>query len=912
MRVARELFGRLRSLMRVRAADAELDEEVRFHIDMETQKLISAGLSPADAKRRARIAFGAVERFREESREQRGIGWIEPIARELRLSLRRLMREPGFTGAAVATLSVGFGVAMAVFALVDAVLLSSLPYPAADRLVKVGHTVAGTPVEGGLSDGLAAWYADESTSFELFGTVLENEVSLTDQVADADVAERVRVAMLSPELLPALARAPALGRFSSPDVEAGGSGVLISWNLWQRRYGGDAALIGSTIETNRRARTVIGVMPRDFDFPRPDTDVWMTWPRDDARADLHDLYLTGIARLRPGVSTVLAERELEALLARVPERYPDASESQLRDARLRVTVQSLKEARVADVRAPLGVLLVLVGFVMVIALANVLNLVVLRGERQRGEVVIARALGAGPGTLVRRVVVESFLLSVLAGILGVTIAAAAVALRFGFEPGAIPRLHEVAINGRVVAACMVLVVATSLLLAFAAWLRVGRYARGGAGGIVGPTLALTSRVTAGRSARRTQHALVGVQVALAFVLLVACATTVQSLQRLLRVQPGFDPTGTVIFELSPPARQYLSYGAVSALHATIRDELQTLPGVERVEGAFALPLQSRIQQLRQNVAAKDGATSAGSASAAPSSSTPAVVNMVTPGYFDALSIGMRAGRSFETRDLTAATPGVILGATLARDVFRGDDPVGRTIVLTGTAAQELQVVGVAEDVVGESLSGGPASVLYLPAIFSLAFDPEFRAQLPYTPRELTVIIRTTLPAASVAGDVRRVLARIDRRIPVVGLQDASRLVERATARARLVTLLLGIASAAALFLGAVGLWGVVAYTLAQRRSELAIRIAVGARPHDVVRLVLRQALAVAVVGAIAGASMAVVLTRSLTVILFQAEAAGPFTLAAAAALLLAVALAACFGPARHALRVDPAALLRCG
>ena len=879
-----------------RRRDADLDAEMQFHIEMATAKNVALGMSPADAERAARIAFGGRERFKEESRDARGGRWAEAFARDTRLAMRALRRSPGFALAAIASLALGIGCVVALYTLTDAVLLRPLPYPQSDRIVALGHAApAFGMTDGGQSEATFVHYRRHARSFEEIAVWWENDVSLTD----GDEAERVRVALGTPSLYRLLGVRAAIGRLPT-DADVIEPHVLLSHALWVRRYGADSSLIGRTIEANRRALVVVGVMPPDFDFPSVGTQVWYAVSVDSVTPSAAELFMQGIGRLRPGITVDAAQVELAGLVPKLGDTAPDVTPAMLAANGLRPTVTPLRDVIVRDVRPALIVLACAAVLVLVVAWANAVSLCLVRAERRRREVAVARALGAGNGQLARSFLAEAMVLAVVAGAAGLALALVAVDSRFGFAAGQLPRLHELRLHPSGVALAVALSIGSGMLLALASLLRVGR-----ARDVAQALAAAGRRTTATREGQRVQRSLVAIQLALALTLLVAATMMLRSVWRLHRADPGFDAAGVLAFELNPPARPYLSYAQAAGFHHDLLERLRRIPGVEAADVVLRAPLAPVPAHMMIPVVV-DG-TSTPRSGEVPA----AMLNMATPGYFESMRIPLVEGRTFASGDLQRPAPAIILSHELARTLFPGESAIGRRVRFSGIPrVPALEVVGVAGGVPGESLAEGAVPAFYLPVLDDLRATPAVSAPYPFVPREATIVVRASTDPESVLPSARRMVSEVDPRIPIANVRTMERALVDSTARARLTLLLLGVAAGTTLLLGAIGIFGVVSYAVSLRTPEFGIRLALGAGPADVQRLVLRQGAAVAAAGIVLGVAAALALGRVMQTMLYQVAPGDPVVLVATTAVLLVIAIAASWLPARRAAVIDPARALR--
>ncbi len=809
-------------------------------------------------------------------------GWIS----EFRRAARALSKAPGFTIACALTVAIGMGAITAVYGLVDGVLLRPLPYPASDRIVAIGHAARGLDLaEGGISDGAYLHYRANNASFEDIATYYDNVVNLT---GDGD-AERVPVAMVSASFFSVLGARTAAGRLPRAD-DVDGSGdvvVLISYDLWQRRYGGDPAVVGTSIEINRGPRQVIGVLERGFDFPRPDIDIWYPSDPDPATARATDLYQSGIARLKPGLSPAQAERDLDRLITTLPDAYPDLTRRLLEDSQLRSLVRPLKEQVVGEARGALWLLLGGMAFLLLIGCANVANLFLVRGAHRHRDIAVRTALGARRADLVRFFVAESVLVVLLGGALGLLLADTGMQALIAYGPS-LPRLHEVGLDGRVLAFAAMLSLLLALLFASAPLFRPAHDSPGSALRESG------SGATATASRRRTLKALVIAQVALALVLLVGSALMAQSFLRLRRADPGFRADGVLTAEIALPRRGYESYDATRRLWETVIERVRALPGVQSAASVTGLPLVPRpaYYDFALDLESRPGESRAA-----------ITMYHVSPDYFETMGIPIVDGTA--AADLIgAAERPVLLSEAAARRLFAGENAIGQRIRRSvGNDVPWATVVGIAGDVPRQHVGGAPAEIVYLPTLGS-AVDPGL------SPGHGTLVLRATVPPATLASAVRDIVREIDANLPVANVRTMERVVTLSMARTRFTMMLLGIAAIAALFLGAVGLYGVISYDVSRRFREFGIRIALGAGAGSVRTMVLRESASLALAGIGLGVVGALGLTRLLRGLVFQVDPMDPVTIVATAGLLLGVALLACWVPAWRTARLDPMRALR--
>jgi putative ABC transport system permease protein len=893
--VARAAVSRLRELFRNRSQhENEQDEEFHFHIQMETAENLRRGMSEADARRAALLRFGGRQRWAEETQAARGVVALDNLARDTRFALRRLHRAPAFAAGVIATLGIGIGAAAGIGTIVYGVLLRDLPYDNPDRLVRVGFVTDGSTTPGDLHSAATYFhFAKSARSFTELGAYATDDGF---NVTDGDAPERVTVALMTPNTFTLLGARPIIGQlFERGDTSWSNprSAILLSENLWRRRYGADPSIIGRRIDINRGSRIVVGVLPRAFDFPTPTVDIFYPAPVSVRRPDITYRGFNVIGRLRDGIEPSSADAELNALIPSLAERFPAITADMLQRSQARVSVVALKSATVAPVRAQLVLLGVLVAVVLLIATTNVVNLFLLRTERASHEIAIALSLGASRLALAERFVMEGIVLGLASAIVALPAAALALSTKFGFTEREIPRLHEVAFTAETAAlvlGCAALIGAAVGLIALT---------RTGIAGLFDRLRA--SQSTASRTWRRAQNGLVAVQVAIALVLLVAAGLLGRSFWNLQKADIGFEPDNAMMLQVSLPWDGYTTYTANAAFHARMMDRLAALPGVTSVAAARDLPLASR------------GARGPGiELQAGGEEGRPAVVatsNMASADYFRVMGIPLRAGRSFRPGDLRA-TPALVVSERLATSLFGTTDVVGRRVrklAPSGGPATEFTIIGVVGDVHWSRIEDGYVPMAYYPMLREQEGLPDDNSPVP-KPREMQYAIRgTQLPAAST---IQTIAKELDRRVPPTNIRTLGSLVDDATARVRLTMLLIAIAGIAALLLGVIGVYSVVSYAANGRVREFGIRLALGAAPTRVGGMVLGDGLRLVAIGTFVGLVAALAATRFLRALLYEVEPTSVAEFVIATAVLMAVTVCATLLPARRAARTHPAVVLR--
>ncbi|HVE78269.1 MAG TPA: ADOP family duplicated permease, partial [Gemmatimonadaceae bacterium] len=658
-------------------------------------------------------------------------------------------------------------------------------------------------------------------------------------------------------------------------------------------------ILGRRLEVDGVEREVVGIMPASFDFPTPATELWLPSDVDPGNTESATFDYRAVARLRDGVSPEAAAADLQRLLPRVPEAFPGRlTAAAIEQTRMRAVVRPLRDVVVGDVGRVLWVVLGAVGFLLLIACANVANLFLVRAEGRQHELAVRRALGAGRGAIAAEFLSEGVVLAALGGALGVALAAAGVrALRSLPAAADVPRIEQAGIDGLALGFAVGVTLLAALAVGGLPALRSSRVALSAA-------LAETSRsATAGRGRSRARQVLVAAQVALALVLLVGAGLMARSFAGLRSVRPGFDAARVLTFRIVLPEARYAAPGDAARFFVRALDAIAALPGVAAVGAVSKLPLDDAA---RRDTAlfVEDRPTRAGG--------FPNIhqVAYVSPGYFRALAIPLVEGRVFERPDPVRAPLEIIVSRALADRYWRGERAVGRRVRMSPAGPWQT-VVGVAGEVRGTALEEPPDETIYLPLVTAPGPAREGAAgPARWTPNDLAFVVRGGAGPAPPAASIQAAVRALDPAAPVYAVRAMTDLLAGAQARTSFTLLLLGIASAAALALGAVGIYGVISYAVSLRTREIAVRLALGAAPAQVRRMVSRQAVAVAILGIAVGLAGAAVMTRFMAALLFGVGATDPLTLLAACAVLLAVALAASWLPARRAAAVDPARALR--
>lgn len=801
------------------------------------------------------------------------------LGREFRHALRRLAKQPGFTAVAVATMALGIGSTAVIFTLVDAVLLRRLPFPEPDRLVQVWETFrpAGlapdTPAFQGTASppNLRDW-REQNDVFEALAAYVPASVSLRE----ADRPVRTPAAAVSPEFFTVLGARPSRGRtFGRQDDAAGEIRLaVLSDALWRRGFGADPRVVGSTVTIDGVDHTIVGVMPAEFRHPPPTTELWLPLVVDASLRDQRgDHWMRVLGRLRPGVGLEAAQQQMSAIAARLAAAHPD--EQSGRGIRL----VPLHEQLVRNARPALRVFLAAVGLVLLICCFNVSNLLLARAAVRQRETAVRVALGAGMMGLARQFVTEGLILAGLGGLAGVAVAWAGLDLVLAQIADVVPRVHEVRLDARALGAALAAVVVSGVGFGLTPMLRAFRQD-------VNEALKQGAR---GSSAATGSGLLVAGQVAITTVLLVGAGLLLRSFGRLMDVESGVSTSGVTTARLTLPTARHADATALSAFQARLLERVEGLPGVEAAGLISHLPLQP--SGVNGDVI-PEGQTF-------PLGQEPlAEKRYVTPGYFRALGIPLLHGRPFTPQDAERDTPVVLVNETLAKRFWPGQDPIGRRIRV-GTPAY-MTIVGVVRDVRQIALAQDTRAEVYMPP------QPRWIGNM----RTATLVVRATPAAGDTATAIRRAVEAVDPEQPIYNVKTMEEVVAGSIADRRLNVALVGGFAGVALLLAALGVYGVISYTVAQGTREIGVRMSLGAQRGDVFRLVVGQGALLAAVGMGAGLLGAIAVTRLMASLLFTVGARDPITFAAAPLLLLAVALAACAIPALRATRVEPSIALR--
>ena len=800
---------------------------------------------------------------------------------DLRFALRQLRKSPGFTLTAVITLALCIGANTAIFSVVNAVLLRPLPYPHSEQLVRVFGSQPQLALAPSSPANFLEW-KEENQVFERIGTYVGQGFNLLG----GDKPERVIGARVSADLLPLLGVQPALGRLFTNDEDQEGRGqvVIVSHDFWRSRFGGGPNIVRQTITLNDRPYTVIGVMPPGFAFPSTRTQVWVPIAFNAAERKTRDTnFIDVIARLKPGVSIEQARANMNAVARSQTERYPKTNTG------VGVKVVSLQEHIVGNVRPMLVVLLGAVAFVLLIACANVANLLLARAAARQREMAIRGALGASRSRVVRLLLTESVLLAVVGGAFGLLLAFWSLDLLVSLKPANLPRLAEIGVDRTVFLFTLAVSVVTGLLFGVAPALQVSKMDLNE--GLKESSLGGTDSPRR----HRLRALLVVSEVALSLVLLVGAGLMIRSFSRLLAVDPGFKADHVLTAFVSLPVSKYPKREEQTAFFDRLLERLRNVPGVSAAGLVTDIPLYG---------GSSTGFDVDGRPEALPGQRPMTDYRLINADYFAAMGMKLVKGRAFSRYDTEAAPGVVIINETMATRFFAGEDPIGRRLDLSGDPKDLRDIVGVVGDVRNYGVDEEVKPEVYVPFLQSA---PDY---LSGVVSAMTIVVRSTIEPTALAAALREQVQALDKDQPVSELRTMEWYLADSMAQRRFNMLLLGAFAGVALVLAAVGIYGVIAYTVTQRRHEMGIRIALGAKGGDILRLVFGNALATTLTGIALGLSAAFALTRLLRSLLYQVSPTDPVVFAAIPLLLLSVAVIATYLPARRATLVDPIEALR--
>ena len=884
------LITRIKGMLRRARLDHDLDEELRSHLEMRAADNLAAGMSPEQARHEAQKRFGNTTLLKEDTREMDIVGWLDEAARDFRHALRMLLRNPGFTVVAVLTLALGIGANTAIFSVINSVLLHPLPYHDPDNLVMVWESNSQHPnPHNTVSPPNFLDWQTRNTVFSSMAFIFDERDNLTGNGQPQEVV----VQDVSASFFSLLGVDPLIGPgFTLENGQPGHANVVIlSYGLWKERFAGDPAIVGKSILLNGHPQTVVGVAPQNFQWFIKDGSLTSAkpqmWSPFVFPQSFHDhkqigRFMTVVARLHPGATHSQAQIQMNAIASRLEQEYPDFN------GHWGVNVVPLRQQISGDLRPALLVLFGAVAFVLLIACANVSSLLLARAASREREMAIRTAIGASRWRIARQLLMESLLLALIGGAIGVALAVWGTNALLAASPRNLLDLRSVSMDLRVLAFAVGATLLAGLLFGFLPSY-ISAHSR------ISETLKEGGRGSSSANRRAfARHAFVVAQLGLALVLLTGSGLLIRSFVRLIGVDPGFDTDHLLTFKIALPRSKYGTDPLCLAFFRQLLDRISTVPGVRSASMENYPPLAG--------LGAATGVHLLSQPLLALSDLPVANVGVVGPDYFATMNIPLRAGRLFNAQELAEEKHVTIINQAFADKYLHGVNPLGQkaAIYMKSFAENEIQpseIIGVVGDVHQMGLDAAPEPTVYWPY-------PE----LVYS--SMTILVRTSNDPVAMVSAARNELQQMDPELPMAAVATMDQLLADSLSRSRFTMLLLGIFAAVALMLAAVGIYGLIAYSVTQRTQELGIRIALGAQRRDVLRLVLGQGTRLTLLGVTVGVLAALGLVRLLSTLLFGVSATDPLTFAGVAVLLGLVALAACYLPARRATRVDPIVALR--
>jgi predicted permease len=881
----------------------ELSDEIQAHLNEKVEELVAEGVSREEAMRSARREFGNVGKIEEDCREVWAWPTIEEILFDIRYALRALGHSPVFTTVALLTIAIGIAANTAVFSVVNSVVLKPLNYPTSDELVSLHQVAPGaeglTEFENGLllSPSMYVTYSDHNRTFQSLGVWITGTANVTGMAEP----EQVRTADVSDGVLQAFGVPPAVGRwFSQIDQVPNSPGrVMLSYGYWQRRFGGDPAVVGRNIMVDSQSREIIGVMPQGFRFVDADFDLVTPLAFDRGKLILAGFGFHGVARLKPGATIPQANADLARMLPIWMDSWSNGpgSNSHIYETwKITPMILPLKQQVIGNVGELLWVVMGTIGVVMLIACANVTNLLLVRVETRQQELAVRTALGAGRARIVRGLLVESVMLGIIGGVLGVSLAYAGVRFLVAIGPANLPRIDEIAIDARTLGFTLILSVLSGLLFGLIPALKYARPRNSSA------LQSAVRTISASRQQHRARNLLVVGQVAMALVLLMSAGLMIRTFAALRKVDPGFaDPQHLQALRISIPGSLISDAERVTRTENEILVKLAAIQGVKSAAFVSEMPMEGFDSNWDEIFAQDKGYAD----------NTIAPLRLyknISPGFLQTAGTRLVAGREITWTEIYGLEPVVMISENLAREMW------GTPSAAIGKHLREVpkqawfEVVGVIQDVREKGIQEKAPETVYWPPLMKSPFGPDPEE----TVRTVTFVIRSERAGTqSFLNEIRTAVWSVNSELPLASVRTMQEVYDKSVARTCFTLVMLGIAGAMALALGIIGIYGVVSYTVSQRQREIGIRLALGAQGGDVLQMVLRQGTKLALMGVVIGIVAALGLTRLMTNLLFGVTPHDPLTFVAVAAILILVALLACYIPARRATLVDPVVALRC-
>jgi predicted permease len=893
------ILRRITNLFHRSQLDQEIEAELRAHIEMRTADNVAAGMSPEEARRQAALRFGSRAAMKERVVAADAHMFLDSLWKDVHYALRMLRKSPGFTAVAVLTLALGIGATVAVFSVLDGIVLQPLAYPHAEQLVSINISpLAVDPAVANMAPEDYFVFRDQGHTFQQIG-IYSASLFFDNQVNVTGLAEPERVHALEAtyDVLTTLAVSPALGRtFSARDDSPGAPlTVLLTYGYWQRKFGGDRSAIGKSLTVEGQPRQIIGVLPANFRFlDMQELSLILPLQLDRSKTLIGGFSYFGIARLKPGVTLTQATADAARLLPVALNSFPPQPgypRKIFEDARLTPRILPLKEEVVGNVGTFLWVIMGGIGMVLLIACANVANLLLVRTEGRRHELALRAALGASRRRVAIQLLRESVVIGILGGTGGLGFAWASVRFLVAHAPAGLPRVDEIRISPSVLCFALAATLVTSLLFGL---IPVFKYSDARA------NLAEGTRILGiTRERHHARNLLIAVQVALALVLLVCSGLMIRTFRALTHVNPGFArPAEVQTFRISIPKTDAPDDTSIPHIEQQIQDNLAAIPGISSVGFSSSVPLDGANGV--DNVYAEDHTYANGK--------LPPFRRLIfiSPGYLRSMGIPIIAGRDLTWTDTYNKLPVALISEDFAREYWGSPTEALGKRIRTASIDDWRQVIGVVGDVHDRSMDKPARSTVYWPILLK-----NFSAEPLQAIRDGTFVLRSSRAGTeTLMSEVRRAVWSVDAKLPLANVYTLSFLYTKSLARTSFTLVLLGIAGAMALVLGTVGLYGAIAYSVSQRTREIGIRMALGAQRRDLLRLVLREGMLVVVVGLGCGLASSMALTHFLSGLLYGVSPMDPATFATVALLLMLVALLACYIPARRAMKVDPMVALR--
>jgi putative ABC transport system permease protein len=877
--------ARLQALLQREKVEHDIDEELRCHLEILIEENRKKGMTPEEARLEAMKSFGNIGRIKDQARDVRGGGMIEVLLQDIRYGFRIMVKSPGFTIIALLALALGIGANTAIFSVVNGILIRPLPYHDPEKIITIwepsrdGHTLGLTDLE----------FFDIRQHNQVFEEVAAYATGATNLTGVGE-PERIFGTWVSSGFFPVLGVQPMLGRTftAEEDTPQPAPVVVVSYGLWQRRFGSNPNIIGQKISLNGISRTIIGVMPRIFQFDYKEVEIWLPLGLDRANVDPGNRSYNAIARLKNGITLDQARSQINNLTAHLAAEYKKRYTKVLNSTD-RVNLIPLRELIVGNVRGALLILFAAIGFVLLIACANVANLLLARSETRQKEIAIRMALGVSRLRVIKQLLTESMMLSLMGGALGLLLAFWGVRVMVALAPASLPRTSEIGLDGMVLVFTFGVSLLSGVLFGLVPGLQFSN-----------PNLVLAikeGRTEIGiREKSRTRQVLVISEIALAMVLVAAAGLMIKSFSRLLNVDPGFNPQNVLTARIALPQSKYEQGQQIDAFYNKLLERIQTLPEVDAVGTITVLPLSGFNSNASFEIEGRQRASD--------DVIQNADYRMVSIDYFRAMGIRLLKGRHFSSSDHENAPAVIIINEAMAEDFWFGENPIGKRINLGVPGSPWLTIIGVVKNVKHKALDA-----ISKPEMYFLQSQNAYASVLGVYP-SVTLAARSQSDPLLLSGAIKSIVQGLDKDVPVSKIETMEEVVADSVAQPRFLMLLLAIFGAVAMMLAAIGVYGMISYSVSRRSHEIGIRMALGAQARSILKLVVSQGMVLALIGMALGLALALALTRIITSLLFEVSATDAQTFIGISILLLMVTLMAILIPARRALSVDPIVTLK--